>query len=58
MSIFGGTAPLLALYLTKLIHNPAAPAFLLMATAILTLVAVLAENEIIEENTYDHQVSY
>lgn len=58
MSIFGGTAPLLALYLTKLVHNPTAPAFLLMATAILTLIAVFAENEILQENTYDHQISY
>lgn len=58
MSLFGGTAPLLALYLTKLTHNPAAPAFLLMATAILTLLAVLAENKMIEENIYGHQISY
>jgi MHS family proline/betaine transporter-like MFS transporter len=58
MSIFGGTAPLLGLYLTKLFHTPTAPAFLLMVTAILTLFAVFTENEIIEENTYDYKISY
>jgi len=57
MSLFGGTAPLLALYLTNLTHHPVAPALLIMATAILTLIAIATENKPIEEMTNDHQIS-
>lgn len=58
MSIFGGTAPLLALYLTKHFHNSTTPAFLLMGASILTLFSILADNKTIEEHTYDNQTSY
>lgn len=49
MSIFGGTAPLLGLYLSNLLKDPAAPAFILMCTSILTMFAVLTEDEITKE---------
>ncbi len=45
MSLFGGTAPLLALYLTKLTHHQTAPALLLILTAIFTLISLLIETQ-------------
>ncbi len=59
MSLFGGTAPLLALWLTQFSHNTAgAPASLIMITAILTLGVVLLADEPIEEFSYEHPINY
>lgn len=58
MSLFGGTAPLMALYLTNHFNSPTAPAYLLMGSAVLTLFALFTENELSQESIYDYQVSY
>lgn len=58
MSIFGGTAPLLALSLTKRMHNLLAPAYLLMGTACLTLLAIFIGHLLSKEKKHGYQVSY
>lgn len=40
-SIFGGTAPIVCIWLTQIFHNPAAPAFYIIFAAILSVVAGL-----------------
>lgn len=44
-AVFGGTAPLLATYLTSATGSPLAPAFLLIAAALVTLVVVATVEE-------------
>lgn len=54
MSLFGGVSPVLAMYLTQYFNNPAAPAFIVMAAAILTLFAVFSE----KQNQYCGEFEY
>ncbi|HTM64450.1 MAG TPA: MFS transporter [Gammaproteobacteria bacterium] len=54
MSLFGGVSPVLAMYLTQYFHNPVAPAFIVMAAAILTLFAVLVE----KQNQYNGEFAH
>jgi MFS transporter, MHS family, proline/betaine transporter len=42
VTIFGGFAPAIFTWLTEVTHNNAAPSFYLMATAALSMTAVIA----------------
>lgn len=56
MSIFGGTAPLCALYLTKITHSETSPALLLIIAAGISLIALFIENKTYQETLYVDQI--
>lgn len=54
MSVFGGIAPILALYLTKITHSSSSPALLLVLAAVISLITLLfdySNKSIQEENS-------
>ncbi len=58
MSIFGGTAPLLALYITNISHSPLAPSLLLIGTSLMTLVTLLFNSTFTQEKVHGHSIRY